>query len=119
MLKKLFEQENGNNISEGEIYKKVTAFEHTFELRYGYYEEFERENPAVEPMPIYPDFLKNPVYSNEGFPFVTKMQDSCMYYDGKTDDFCECAECRHYSHGSDLIGICTCKHNKYKGEDDL
>ena len=68
---------------EGELYKVVTVFGKTFELWYGYYEDYERENPTVEPMPIYPNFRKEPLYTDEGTPFVTMMQDACPYYKGE------------------------------------
>ena len=97
---------------EGELYKVVNLHGHTFELYYGYYEECDRQNPAVEPMPIYPDFIKCPKYTYQGFPFVTKMQDCCKHYKGKAVKECDCAECEYYLHGDELIGVCVCPHNK-------
>lgn len=97
---------------EGELYRVLDLHGHTFELRYGYYEDFERENPAIEPMPIYPDFLKEPRHTADGFPFVTKMQDACKHYDGKPERYADCAECRYYMHGDELLGICTCPKNR-------
>ena len=44
-------------IRDGDLYKTVTVHGKTFELRYGYYEEYERESLFSEPIPIYPDFL--------------------------------------------------------------
>lgn len=101
---------------EGDLYKILNLHGHTFELRYGYYEDFERENPAVEPMPIYPDFQKEPRYTPEGCPFVTKMQDACKHYYGISQIQGDCAECRYYSHGDELMGICTCPHNRRNTE---
>ena len=115
MLTTLFPQEMQDNAlvpKEGELYKVINLHGHTFPLYYGYYEACERENPAVEPMPIYPDFLKEPRYTSEGFAFVTKMQDSCKHYKGKPGVFNECAECQHYLNGEELLGICTCSKNK-------
>ena len=50
MLSSLFQ----NNIQpaevtheEGELYKVVTTFGKTFELRYGYYEECDRQSPLA------------------------------------------------------------------------
>ena len=97
---------------EGDVYKVLQIAGQTFRLHYGYYEEYEKENPAAEPMPIYPDFIKQPQYTKDGYPFVTKMQDACNYYQGKTYQSKECAECVHYTHGDDLIGICACPANK-------
>ena len=53
---------------EGDLYKEVTVADKTFKLLYGYYENFERESPFNEPMPIYPDFIKEPHYTAEGIP---------------------------------------------------
>ena len=98
--------------SEGELYKRLEIHGHVFEIKYGYYEECDRANPLVEPMPIYPDFTVNPIYTDDGFPFVTKMQDLCEHYKGKDGVDNGCAECEFYKHGDELIGICTCINNK-------
>lgn len=114
MINNLFSQDTQTNTpthKEGELYKIVNISGHIFELYYGYYEECERKNPDVEPMPIYPNFFKNPEYTDEGFAFVTKMQDACKHYKGKPGQFNECAECENFLHGNDLIGICTCLKN--------
>ena len=100
---------------EGEIYKIVETFGMTFELRYGYYEECDRHSPLVKsPVPIYPDFTREPVFTDEGAPFVTMMQDTCKSYKGEnnrtTDTTCE--ECKYFKHGEDWFGICTCPSNK-------
>ena len=97
---------------EGDLYKVIQLHGHTFPLYYGYYEMCDRDNPAVDPMPIYPDFIAEPRYTDEGFAFTTKMQDSCKHYVGKTGKFSECAECHYYLHGEELLGICTCPRNK-------
>ncbi len=115
MINNLFSQDTQTSTpthKEGELYKIVNINGHIFELYYGYYEECERKNPDIEPMPIYPNFIKNPKYTNDDFAFVTKMQDACKHYKGKQGQFNECAECEHYLHGDDLIGICTCLNNK-------
>lgn len=105
---------------EGELYKALCVHGAVFEVYYGYYEECERENPAIDPMPIYPDFIKEPQYTSEGFPFVTKMQDACKYYSGRPGEFNDCAECQYYSHGDELLGVCVCPKkqipNTNKGE---
>jgi len=98
--------------NEGELYKSIEIFGHTFEIFYGYYEECERDNPNVEPMPIYPDFIINPQFTKDGYPFVTKMQDACLRYRGRPSKYPECAECEHYCHGDDFLGICTNEKNK-------
>ena len=94
---------------EGDIYKVVELYGRRFELRYGYYESFEREGEFNEPIPIYPDFLKNPEYTGDGYPFVTQMQECCDI--GKGDfkiDPC-CAYCDYFADGDELIGVCRCE----------
>ena len=98
-----------NTIKEGSIYKVLTAFGKKFEIRYGYYEEFERL--TGEPIPIYPDFREYPLYTEEGFPFVTQMQDACGHCRLRSKDSC-CGNCRDFAHGDELIGICTNANNK-------
>ncbi len=114
MFSKLFQ----NNLplkefphKEGDLYKIVTTFGVTFELRYGYYGECDRK---YEPDVIYPDFLGEPVYTEDGAPFVTMMQDACDSYKGKVkrDKDTTCAECKYFSRGEELLGICTCPKNK-------
>ncbi|MBQ7406700.1 MAG: hypothetical protein IJW11_02935 [Clostridia bacterium] len=99
---------------EGELYKVVTTFGKTFELRYGYYQECDRQSPLCDPVVIYPDFVKDPVYTDEGMPFVTMMQDACKSYRGDTKRTPDttCAECKYFRRGEDWIGICTCLKNK-------
>ena len=95
---------------EGEFYKRVEICGHTFELYYGYYEDCDRESPLCEPIPIYPDLIKYPIYTKEGFPIVTKMQDACDLYDGdeiKTSDT-TCADCKYFKQEKDWFGACAC-----------
>lgn len=115
MIGTLFSQDTHGKApvpEEGELYKEIKLHGQTFPLYYGYYAKCERENPAIDPMPIYPNFLEEPRYTDEGFAFVTKMQDSCRHYVGKLGKFNECAECEYYLHGDELLGICTCSKNK-------
>ena len=98
-----------NTIKEGSIYKVLTAFGKNFEIRYGYYEEFERL--TGEPIPIYPDFREYPLHTEEGFPFVTQMQDVCGHCRLRSNDSC-CGNCRYFAIGEELIGICTNVKNK-------
>lgn len=120
MLTDIFVKNTDRDVSgfrEGDHYKTVRLHGHTFELYYGFYEECDRENPDIEPMPIYPDFLKSPKFTSTGFPFVTKMQDACEHYKGKDSKESECADCEYYRHGDDLIGTCACsKNNRCKKE---
>lgn len=96
---------------EGAVYKQLTVFDKAFEIRYGYYEDFERHSEHCDPVPIYPDFRENPLYTRDGYPFVTKMQELCQYGSSRFSDGC-CADCPHYLHGDEMIGICTCKQNR-------
>ena len=96
---------------EGDLYKVVTTFGKTFELKYGYYGDCDRR---YEPDVIYPDFLKEPMHTEEGTPFVTMMQDACKSYKGnvkRTPDT-TCAECQYFQRGEEWFGICTCPKNK-------
>ena len=98
---------------EGDVAKRITAFGKAFILYYGYYSENDREKGIEGLLPIYPDFLKAPVYTEEGFPFVTQMQDACEHLLPLSEDG-DCFSCRHYRQGDDLLGICTCVQNKRK-----
>ena len=62
---------------EGDLYREIELWGRSFEIRYGYYEEIDRQ---YDPMEIYPDFLQNPVYTEEGYPFVTLMQEPCQHF---------------------------------------
>ena len=99
------------NAKEGDIYKVIEFHGQTFELKYGFYEEYERENVYAAPIPIYPDFLKAPAYTEDGHPFVTQMQELCEYGDSPFSDGC-CVDCDHFVHGEDLIGICSCEERR-------
>lgn len=97
-------------IKEGDLYKTLTVFGHDFQLFYGYYDEMERSSPFGELIPIYPDFASKPLYTKDGKPFVTQMQDACPHFSPARRGE-ECHACRHYLHGDDLIGICACEKN--------
>ena len=100
------------HIREGDLYKTLEIFGRRFALYYGYYEEYERER-GEHPIPIYPDFCENPVYTEDGYPFVTQMQAACdRFGDGREDRFC--VDCPHYRDGEDLIGICLCEERKHR-----
>lgn len=93
---------------EADLYKIIKLFGKTFEIRYGYYEERDRHNLYAEPMEIYPDFIEDPLYTEDGIPFVTAIQNPCDHFEGKKDENSTCEECRFYQHGEELLGICTC-----------
>ncbi len=100
---------------EGEVAKRVTAFGKTFTLYYGYYTESDRQKGSEGLLPIYPDFKKLAVYTDEGYPFVTQMQDGCSHLTAKGEDG-DCFSCRYYIQGEDLIGACTHPKNRGAGE---
>lgn len=99
---------------EGELYKTIELYGRTFTLYYGYYEECDRQNPLCEPIVIYPDFLKKPVYTEDGKPFVTAVQDTCKSYIGERERTPDstCADCSYFKRGEDWIGICVFAKNK-------
>ena len=97
---------------DGELYKVITAHGATFEIRYGYYEDKDRENPSIPPMEMYPNFLKNPVYADMGMPFVTAMQKTCAQFKGEQDEDNTCYQCEYYEKCEDLLGVC--KHPRRK-----
>ena len=102
---------------EGDLYKIITAHGKTFELYYGYYEEIDRHSKYHEPVEIYPNFIDNPVYTDEGIPFVTAMQDPCKHYKskrGKRDEDDSCSDCTHYEKCEELLGVCRCKAKQQK-----
>lgn len=96
---------------EGDLYKVVTIYGRTFELRYGYYGECDRR---YEPDVIYPDFIKEPVYTDEGTPFLTMMQNACESYKGEAERTPDatCIECEYFQRGEEWFGLCTCPKNK-------
>lgn len=113
MLGERFERDaplNGNAHREGDVYKIVTTFGKTFELRYGYYDERDRISQICDPSIIYPDFIKEPLFTDDGEPFVTMMQDACKSYKGearRTPDT-TCAECKYFKRGEEWFGVCGC-----------
>ena len=97
---------------EGQVHEIVCIGGHTFTIRYGYYDESERD--TTDPIPIYPCFISDPCYTAEGFPLVTRIQDACEHYfveDGITGDGW-CADCLHCSGDQGEIAICQCVHRK-------
>ena len=95
---------------EGDIFDIVHVGGHQFTIRYGYYEEAERGK--VDPIPIYPCFIRNPMYTVEGYPLVTRIQDVCEHYCTDEDSGGDgwCADCIHCQNAHEEIGICRCVH---------
>ena len=94
---------------EGDLFKVIEYRGRQFEIRYGYYEEKDRK---FEPIPIYPNFYENPVYMEDGTPFVTAMQRPCKRFRGQKDENSTCEECAYYRKCEELLGICTSAKNK-------
>ena len=123
MIEKIFESGHPSPCpapKEGELYRVVKTFGRTFELRYGYYGERDRENPLCDPSVIYPDFKSSPLHTDTGEPFVTMMQDACSAYKGehkKTPDT-TCADCDYLLRGEEWFGVCVCPKNK-KSQNEL
>lgn len=115
MLKRLLKlnHQEDEGPKEGDLYACIEHEGSTFEIYYGYYEECDRQNPMVRPVPLYPDFTKRPQYDKEGYPFATEMQDACKYYVGKTYDD-GCYTCKHYRRVLDFIGVCACEQRRKK-----
>jgi len=101
-------------IREGDVFDTVSLDGKTFEIRYGYYEDYERE--SGEPIPIYPDLKNDPIYGESGKRIVTFIQESCESFESRCDeclDETDCGFCKHYreTHPGILLGICM-KDNK-------
>lgn len=96
---------------EGDIHEVVCVGGHSFTIRYGYYTEAERN--ITDPLPIYPCFVTDPHYTEEGLPLVTRIQDACEHYraiQGEGDGWC--ADCVHCHNAHAEIGICQCPYRR-------
>lgn len=100
---------------EGDLFKIIQLHGKTFEIRYGFYEDCDRHNRYAEPIEIYPDFVKEPMYTEDGTPFATAIQTPCQWFQGERDDNSTCEECSFYQQGDELLGVCTNPNNKKKG----
>ncbi len=102
---------------EGELYKIYEVGGYTFEIRYGYYEENERGR--VEPLPIFPDFRKKLVYTEDGYPLTSLIHSSCQYYksqEARPENYC--GDCIHYSVPKQEISICKCEERRRNENDE-
>lgn len=96
---------------EGELYKTITVAGHSFDLRYGYYEEYERS--LGPPVVVFPNLIVSPLYSPEGHPLATQIQDPCQYFElaaGREEHWC--GDCAYFFGEHPEIGECRCKHHK-------
>ena len=94
---------------EGDLYMSLTLHGYTFDLRYGYYEEKDRN--CGEPVVIYPDLKSRPLYDSEGFLLVTAIQEPCEFYmaaDEEQNEHC-CSDCIYYPNSRDEISVCICQ----------
>ena len=98
--------------AEGDLYKTLTVAGHSFRIHYGYYADEDRMHQ--EPMPIFPCLEQEPLYTEDGFPLVTCIQDACAHYAVHTDEPGNgwCCDCVFYSDAKDEIGICQCANNR-------
>ena len=119
MIQDIFIQDTQVPLSpkEGDLYKEINICGKTFKLLYGYYESFERDGPFNEPMPIYPDFIKEPHHTKEGTPIITAMQNICRFFSGKHDEDSSCSDCMYFQKGEELFGLCTCPENAKETEE--
>lgn len=97
---------------EGDLFKIIHSHDKTFEIRYGFYEERDRQGRYAEPMAIYPDFIKYPQYTEQGVPFATAIQIPCQYFYGNQDENSTCEDCNFYRPCEELLGLCTCPENQ-------
>lgn len=97
-------------IREGDVHEVAFVGGHSFMIRYGYYSEQDRH--TSEPIPIYPCFVQEPKYTQEGHPLITRIQDACHHYSPEADGEGWCADCRHACQWNGQIGICRCEDRK-------
>lgn len=94
--------------TEGDLYKVYTIDNLSFEIRYGYHVENERGR--VEPLPIFPDMVADPVYTRSGIPVTAYVQAPCGHYAPRHHAHPEewCGDCLHYGGGREKMGCCLC-----------
>ena len=97
---------------EGELYKIIRLFGVAFEIRYGFYEERDRSYRYAEPIPIFPDFIKSPCFTDDGMPFATAIQLPCSHFVGRENENNSCEDCAYYRPCEELLGICICPSKK-------
>ena len=105
-------ERKNQSIQEGDIYEVLSVDGETFEIRYGYYEDFERENS--EPIPIYPDLAKTVIFGTSGKRIVTHMQEPCSYFHPVSEEGTErcCGCCQFYPANRQMINACECKYTR-------
>lgn len=93
---------------EGDLHRVYIVDNLSFEIRYGYHEENERGR--VEPLPIFPDMVTDPVYTHSGIPVTAYVQAPCAHYTPRQQAYPEewCGDCHHYGGGREKMGRCLC-----------
>lgn len=94
---------------EGDLHAVVKIENHVFELRYGFYDELDRN--SGEPCVIYPDLESEPLYTKDGSRIVSAIQSVCPHYvapEGRTEED-SCYTCSYFPSIKDEIGICRCE----------
>ena len=103
---------------EGDLHKVITAYGKTFEIRYGYYDEKDRQNPEIEAYEVYPDFELNPEYTDDGIPFTVAWKGPCAYFKlaqrYKKNEDNGCFECKYFEKCEELLGVCRCRARQKK-----
>lgn len=102
---------------EGDLYKVIDVFGKSFEIYYGYYEDGDRYSKYPEPIEVFPDFIKNPVYTDDGYAFITAIQEPCHFFKKARDINDRCRDCVHYEVGEELIGLCKHRARRKFAED--
>ena len=82
----------------------------------------EYDEQLGESYPAYPDFEERPEYTDEGHPFATAEQESCLY--AKTNSFgrvkpSDCGGCSWFCREQmpyDPIGVCMCEARRRENE---
>lgn len=103
--------------NEGDLYKVVELGGRTFELRYGYYADYERDSKYGEPIPIYPNLHSEPQHTDAGYRIVTQMQALCDLGKSRFEDGC-CADCSYFQPIVELFGICGCEAHRRRNRPD-
>ena len=99
----------------GELYEIIKVSGYKFEIYCGYHNKQDENANLV--LPIYPDFIANPKYTQKGHPLVTCMQNACIYYDviPESDIELKCIDCKYFKTQNRCpIGICKCKERMKK-----
>ncbi len=102
-----------NNIRDGDLYKIIELGGRTIELRYGYYDPA-LDRGRIDPMPIYPNFKKAPLYTADRYAIVTADQDVCEHFTPKPRISGEgwCNDCEYLEKHEEFLGICRCPMNR-------